>query len=135
MAEFEGVWRIDRSIEDRLAGQAGRFEGRAVLAPDGPGALVYDEEGRLTLGNAPAMVATRRYFWRAEAGRIALSFADGRPFHTFDPGETAPAAFHDCAPDAYAVRYDFSDWPVWRAVWEVRGPRKDYRMESLYLRA
>jgi hypothetical protein len=59
-------------------------------------------------------------------------FADGRPFHAFDPGAARPEAAHDCPPDLYRVRYDFSDWPDWQAAWEVRGPRKDYRMVSRY---
>lgn len=133
IGDFEGTWTLSRRIEDRLGRQAGRFEGRAVLAPGGDG-LVYEEAGTLTLGAAAPMQATRRYLWRAEGGLIAVEFDDGRHFHAFDPNADRPEAHHDCAPDVYDVRYDFDNWPEWRAVWEVRGPRKDYRMESLYRR-
>ncbi|MCE8467683.1 DUF6314 family protein, partial [Rhodovulum sulfidophilum] len=56
---------------------------------------------------------------------------DGRFFHLIAPG-ARPEARHDCAPDLYRVRYDFSAWPCWSSFWEVRGPRKNYAMESSY---
>lgn len=133
LAAFEGEWRIARLIDDRLGGQTGRFEGRALLRPDGAG-LLYHEEGSLRLGEAPPLNATRRYLWRAEAGAVAVYFEDGRLFHRFDPAKDHPGADHACDPDSYRVRYDFGGWPDWRAVWTVRGPRKDYRMQSTYRR-
>ncbi|TMV77430.1 trigger factor [Thioclava sp. BHET1] len=133
LADFGGEWRIARRIEDRRAGQSGAFEGRAVSTPDAAG-LVYAEEGVLRIGSGPGMRAERRYFWQAAGAEIAVFFADGRAFHQFDPAEGGPAARHYCDPDIYDVVYDFSRWPDWRAIWEVRGPRKDYRMESLYQR-
>lgn len=133
LAEFEGEWRIARLIDDRRAGQTGRFEGRAVLTP-GNGGLIFREEGILRLGEAPPMTATRSYLWRAEGRRIAVLFDDGRAFHSFDPNADTPAADHACDPDTYQVIYDFSRWPEWRTVWHVTGPRKDYRMESAFRR-
>ena len=61
-----------------------------------------------------------------------VDYADGRPFHEFDPAR--PRAAHWCDPDDYRVRYDFTRWPLWRAEWEVRGPRKDYLMMTDYRR-
>lgn len=134
LGDFAGVWRLDRRIDDRRAGVTGRFAGQAELTPAGAG-LAYVERGLLVLGTAAPMTAERRYLWApGEGGRIAVSFADGRAFHSFDPGAGTAEAAHWCDPDAYRVSYDFTGWPVWRAVWEVRGPRKDYRMESLFRR-
>lgn len=131
LEDFTGRWRIARRIDDRLGAVAGRFEGVAGFRPV-PKGLAYREEGRLWLGAGPGIVAVRDYLWREEAGRIAVDHADGRPFHAFAPAE--PEARHWCDPDDYRVRYDFSRWPEWRAEWTVRGPRKDYRMESVYTR-
>ncbi len=134
IADFEGLWRIERSIEDRLAGQSGAFEGEAVLRPAGDHWL-WSETGQLRLGAGAPFSATRRYLWRAEtAGRIAVFFEDGRPFHSFDPAGR-PEASHWCDPDNYRVSYDFADWPHWRATWRVRGPRKDYTMRAEHRRA
>lgn len=133
LQDFTGDWRIERRIRDCRTGQQGRFDGRARLAPDGAG-LAYAETGTLCLGAAPALAAGRAYLWRQAGPLIDVLFADGRPFHSFDPSGAAAAAGHDCAPDLYRVAYDFAAWPDWHAVWEVRGPRKDYRMDSLFRR-
>jgi hypothetical protein len=131
LQDFAGRWQIARRIEDRRAGAEGRFDGEANLTAT-PGGLLYHERGSLTLGAAPPMTAERRYLWSAApGGRIAVAFDDGRPFHSFTPAGHAKAT-HCCAPDSYAVAYDFTRWPDWRASWTVRGPRKDYRMDTAY---
>ncbi|MSU91402.1 trigger factor [Rhodobacteraceae bacterium 2CG4] len=130
LADFRGLWSLSRRIEDARAGAVLTLTGTARFADDGHG-LTCDEAGTLVRPGQPPMAATRRYLWRQEGGRIRVLFADGRPFHDFAPGASARAA-HACAPDAYAVAYDFSHWPAWRAEWTVRGPRKDYVMRSHY---
>lgn len=129
LADFTGRWRVERQISDRL-GPDGLFEGEAVFAPV-PGGLTYHETGTLRLGQGRGFPAERAYFWRADGARIAVDFADGRPFHDFDPA--APAAYHLCIADGYSVRYDFAGWPAWQAEWTVKGPRKDYTMISRYV--
>ena len=131
--DFAGRWRVTREITDRAAGHAGRFEGEATLSPEGE-ALRYLENGVLTLPGAPPMAATRVYLWHPAPGGVAVHFDDGRFFHAIALDGPRPEAMHDCPPDTYRVAYDFTGWPVWRAVWDVTGPRKDYRMASLYTR-
>lgn len=143
LADFEGRWALTRRIDDARANARGRFEGEARFTA-APGGLAYVEEGRLRLGTAPPMTATRRYFWRAvpgvvrgegaTGGVIEIDFADGSFFHAFPTDAARPEAEHACAPDHYRVRYDFTAWPAWRAEWRVLGPRKDYRMVSDYRR-
>lgn len=132
LAAFEGRWIIERRIEDVRAGRAGRLAGTARFERAGT-ALAYAEEGTLRLGDGPPMVATRRYTWHdAGAGTIEVRFADGRLFHRFYADEPSPTAVHDCPPDQYRARYDFSRWPRWTAEWRVRGPRKDYGIVTEY---
>lgn len=127
--DFEGRWQIAREIDDRLAGRRGVFTGEAVFTRDGEG-LAYHEEGVLEVAGVAPMRATRVYLWREGEGGIEVLFDDGRPFHgIYGIGATA---HHWCDPDDYNVAYDFDAWPLWRAVWEVTGPRKDYRMVSRY---
>ena len=126
LADFEGRWRVERSIR-QTDGVEGRFEGEAVFAPDGAGALAYHEDGVLTMPGAAPMRATRAYRW---VEGLEVFFDDGRPFHTVPA--TGGAATHLCPPDIYRVSYDFSRWPDWTATWDVTGPRKAYRMVSAY---
>ena len=130
---FEGAWEIARDIRDRLAGEDLRFEGQARFEP-GAGGLQYTEVGDLMLPRGGTLRATRAYFYREGMAGIEVFFDDGRPFHRIPRG-TAPVASHWCDPDAYSVSYDFLSWPEWTTEWEVRGPRKDYRMVTCYRRA
>ncbi|QBY02604.1 trigger factor [Rhodophyticola sp. CCM32] len=130
MAALEGVWCLDREIDDRRAGLTGRFVGEAIWAPDGAG-LTQTETGLLRYGTAPPMQATRRYIWREGHGGPEVFFADGRPFHQVTG---TGAAHHDCPPDVYEVRYEVTDWPLWQSRWQVSGPRKDAVIISRYRR-
>ena len=130
LGDFIGDWRLLRRIDDRRTGCRGRLAGRMTFAPAG-GVLAVDEKGLLQMAGQGPFEARRRYLWRASGRRIAVLFEDGRPFHDFDPAALRAEARHICGADEYRVRYDFARWPVWRALWEVRGPRKDYRLLSL----
>ncbi len=150
-----------RTIHDRRGGPDGRFEGRALLRPDEPGAagtaagrhempvaggaaevprgaagaevLRYEEEGTLWLGTAAPMRATRGYLWRFSGDAVEVLFPDGRPFHAFRPGVDGAGTDHPCGPDLYRVRYGFGR-DGWWSQWEVAGPRKDYVMRTEYAR-
>ena len=131
---FLGLWTIERDILDLDSEWIGRFDGQARFAPVNSG-LHYREEGQLAFGGLESMTATREYIWRFPGGRrIEVMFEDGSPFHAFDMGRGRAEATHFCDPDQYDVAYDFSRWPEWRAEWRVEGPRKDYRMVSIYRR-
>ena len=131
LAQLAGRWRLDRHIRDHRAAAEGFLTGEAVFTPQA-GGLEYRETGELRYAGQSPVRAERRYLWRESAGRVAVLFDDGRPFHDFPLGAGLAEAVHDCAPDRYGVSYDFTDVPRWRAVWRVRGPRKDYLMTSRY---
>ena len=132
LADLAGVWRLDRRIlhED---GQTHAFSGTAMFSWSGP-RLIEDQTGHLDIGSGPPLVATRRYVWTAEARRIEVLFDDMRPFHTIPLGTATPETTHLCPPDRYHVAYDFTEFPLWTALWDVEGPKKAYRMESHYTR-
>jgi len=127
LADFEGKWWLSRRIVQG-DGTKARLQGVAMFraVPEG---LAYEEIGTLRMPGQPEMEARRAYFWGLD---LTVWFEDGRYFHQVpeDGGETA----HWCDPDQYDGHYDFEDWPVWRVTWDVRGPRKNYRMESEYRR-
>lgn len=135
LADFAGEWALRRRIDDRQAGRVIAAAGRASFAPDGAGGLIHDEALSLTIPGHGVVAATRRYLWRPGAGGIRVWFADGRAFHRIALGGADAGDEHFCPPDRYCGHYDFSAWPEWRAVWTVCGPRKDYRMRTVYSRA
>lgn len=130
---FAGRWSLDRVIEDAGAGRAGRLAGEARFAPDGPGALLYEERGELRMEGLAPLVAERRYLWRqVHSCRIEVFFEDGRPFHEIDLAQAMPSDTHLCAPDRYEMVYDLSAWPDWEWRTRVEGPRKAYCLTSRY---
>jgi hypothetical protein len=133
-ADFAGDWQIGRRITDRLTGQTGQFDGIAVLSPQGTGDLRYSETGKLLWGDGPPLQADRTYLWVFEDGQARVLFADGRPFHSFQPGISGAGTDHLCGADLYRVTYGFTDWPEWSVQWDVSGPRKDYTLVSRYWR-
>jgi hypothetical protein len=125
LEDFEGRWRIARRIEDAWMGTTGLFEGVARFEPDGDG-LTYTEVGELRLPQEVPMTARRTFLWREDNGAICVLYDDGRPFHKIAAGARVAQDWHDCAPDTYEVTYNFTQWPGWRMIWKVQGPRKDY---------
>jgi len=127
LADFEGEWRLSRRIL-QANGVEARLHGVALFraVPEG---LAYEEVGTLRIPGQPEMEARRAYLWGPD---LTVWFDGGRYFHKVpeEGGETE----HWCAPDQYDGVYDFDDWPVWRVTWNVRGPRKAYRMVSAYRR-
>lgn len=131
LRDLAGQWILERWIDDRRAGLAGRLSGTCVWRPDAPG-LVQEETGVLHYGDAPPIRAERRYLWRTSGDGLAVFFEDGRPFHTIGPGRLSDR--HDCPPDTYEVTYLFDGSRAFSTTWRVTGPRKDQLIHSNYTR-
>ena len=127
LADFEGAWTLLRHISHADGTQA-QYRATAVFRPDGD-SLAYGESGYLKIGDAAPVTANRRYRWGPD---LDVFFDDGRFFHRVPA--VGGRAEHWCDPDTYVVDYDFSDWPAFTVTWQVRGPRKDYRMVSRFTR-
>jgi hypothetical protein len=129
-----GAWKLERSLDDRRAGQLGRLEGAAVFSAVGA-ELLYREEGRLSFGghDGPALQSYRYAF--PQRARAAVSFGDGRYFHDLDLTTGAWTCRHDCGADRYDGEFSVFGAACWRVIWRVAGPRKDLMLDSTYRRA
>lgn len=132
LADLAGKWWLNRVIEDARAGETGQLTGTASFADQGEYWL-YAETGTLVLPGREPLAASREYRFFDNPDGAEVCFADGRPFHAIRWDQ--PEAVHECPPDLYRVRYDFTGFPRWQAVWQVTGPRKDYIMTSTYSRS
>lgn len=131
LEDFAGRWHVTKRIVAAGAGAGqpeARFEGHAEWSLCESG-LAYAERGRLWIAESAPMEAERHYLWQPG---LRVYFEDGRFFHTVP--SMGGRAHHVCPPDDYVVDYTFHDWPVFQAVWHVRGPRKDYTMTTRYTR-
>ncbi len=110
MADFLGAYAVSRRIADRLSGGETTFEGTATITADGSGAI-YKEVGALQMGTG-TFTAERSYLWRPAGARIEVAFADGQPFHDFDPDQGGQATEHLCGADMYRGGMTFQNGPV-----------------------
>lgn len=124
LEDLLGTWRLRRRIRDDSTGAIVRVVGHVRFERLADG-IVQREAGTMVMPGRPPMAATRTYLWSEAPGRLDVSYADGSPFHAFDPAAPRPVAEHRCGDDLYRVRYDFGRWPRWRSVWQVTGPRKE----------
>lgn len=132
---LSGRWTIERSVDDKLAKLEGRFAGAASLLPTPePGVLHYHESGTLSFGPFEH-AAERSYRWHCIApDRARVYFHDGRYFHSLILRGTIAEVDHPCGRDSYRGRYLFESRDIWRLSWQVKGPRKDYTMQSTFTR-
>lgn len=136
--EFLGNWTLDRHINDFLLGQTGQFTGQATLVAQDTDWL-YSERGLLTVQNLATLKSERRYLWSPTTRGFDVHFENGQFFHSFDLPEpslmdSGATAHHWCDPDDYNVRYNFSKFPEWSSIWQVKGPKKSYKLFSTYRR-
>ena len=120
-------WQITRQIIDRLSNQMLHYVGQAIIK-DG----IYHEHGQLQFPDGTFLKSRRHYNWIERADGIEVRFTDGSAFHSIKTVDGRAKATHLCGKDHYIVQYDFTNWPLWRSVWQVTGPRKDYEMTSEY---
>ena len=131
--EFEGLWTLHRTIDDRQGRQTGNFRGTAMFSLAEPGTLRYHETGDMRFGgDGPVFRAERKYEWQFGEKDVCVVFDDGSAFHSFVPNGQVPGTTHLCGNDLYNVTYDFLAWPIWTATWKVVGPRKNYTSVSSY---
>jgi hypothetical protein len=128
LSDFVGCWRFERDVR-HADGTLMQITGTADFGWQGD-ALLYQEQGKMRLTTGQVLQAQRRYLWQQG---LRIYFEDGAFFHTVPP--LGGAAEHWCAPDDYQVSYDFEQWPRWLAVWQVKGPSKNYTMTTEYSRA
>jgi hypothetical protein len=124
---FKGTWDVRRTVFDRLTRSSVSFSGRAEIGADG-----FREEGDTRYG-AMVLQSSRSYLLRIEDGNVVVDFPDHREFIRI--GEDASQTlFHQCGPDAYSGRLFFRSSDEWGEIWQVRGPRKNYRSVAVYRR-
>ena len=104
-----------------------RLVGRAATT-DLPDAVLFEEEGTMTLGGYSG-VATRATLFRPDG---AVLFDDGRPFHTLVLSTGRARVGHECPPDRYDGRYRVLGPDAWLLTWRITGPRKAHRIASRY---
>ena len=134
MALLQGKWSISRTIST-----GGSFKGLAVFAPDNE-LLRYREDGCLQMQNgSPCFQSWRTYVYERRERGFAVYF-DETPLRLFQevalsPSDLTGHAEHHCGQDIYKSVYTFMPDGTFSITHDVKGPRKNYRMHSVFTRS
>ena len=135
---FEGLlgeWSLERQIPGR-----GSMKGRVRFTLlDGETAL-YEESGELRLEGGQMLHSRQSYVYEKMEDGFAVRFADTRElFHVMrfvaSGDDLVAEARHLCVNDLYLSGYTIradGNFEVWH---QVRGPRKDYLIRTVYRRS
>jgi Family of unknown function (DUF6314) len=128
-----GSWNMSRRMRDFRLGISGWFEGHANVCVQS-GDLILQETGRLRFG-AHEADAGQRYVLTLDQPHVArVKRADGSLFHELDLSSGSANILHRCGDDIYRGRYRVLHGDCFFVVWQVTGPRKDYRMVTRLMR-
>jgi len=136
-AYFAGRWRMTRAIDDRLGGRRGDATGICAFR-DGPriAGLVCEEALVIDYGGN-RFDGAQSTIWRfEESAGPDLDFQDGgffcaARFEEFGGVWRAPLT-HLCGDDQYDGDVIVASENSWRLIWRVKGPRKDYTLDTRY---
>jgi hypothetical protein len=129
-----GDWRIDRSVR-HADGQFSMFAGSATFSNRADGALDYCESGVHRVRDQELPAEQRYVYGFSEPGVAEVRFGDGRFFHTMRLSSRPATALHVCGDDHYSGTFRTVGEAAWEAIWDVRGPSKQYVSTTLFERA
>ncbi len=133
-----GLWIFVREIPGYASAT-----GEARITPEGDGSARYEETALVSLVQGGTLHATRCYFYRRlprPANGLQILFCDTQQlFHELefqqrDDGTLEAHARFLCAADEYVSEYTLDSQQRLRVQHTVRGPRKNYQVETLYER-
>jgi hypothetical protein len=130
-----GEWRIEREIPGQ-----GSMSGIASFVVAGDSGVLYRESGEVRLHDGTRLRGEQCYFYKAITNGFAVYFHDSAELFervTFLGGEGEAwvgRAEHLCKSDVYASRYVFYGDGTFEIRHAVRGPRKDYSIQTRYQR-
>lgn len=138
-AYFVGGWRLERRIEDRRGNRVGVAFGEATFAAGVEKATATCREALMIDYGGRRFAGEQTMLWRFDrADGPTLLFKDGRFFIAMrfggDGGLLRSDFSHGCGEDLYEGAAEIADENTWRLVWNVRGPRKDYTLDTLHSR-
>ncbi len=136
--DFIGRWSITRNIHDEMNGENSIFLGEANIKKEELH-FHYKEQGKLSLSYHASVNAAQSYFWRPVGNSVfEIFFNNGDYFHQLDLTMAVKLGIYCtdylCISDLYKVQYNFSQFPDWRTIWHVTGPRKKYQIYSCFKR-
>ncbi|WP_213805836.1 DUF6314 family protein [Granulicella sp. dw_53] len=143
MLQAEEGWVLERllgrwAFEREISGH-GSMVGFAVFEVDG-NRVAYRESGEVKLLDGQRVRGEQKYLYESMQNGFAVYFHDtGLLFHQVgltagEDGVWQGNAHHDCKDDVYDSEYVFGRDGTFEVQHQVRGPKKDYVIKTVYRR-
>jgi len=135
LRSLAGSWLLRRTIDNGAS-----LSGSATIVRQDDGCFAYHERGRLRLTDGQKIDGERRYLFEACDGGFSVLFAESPPrlFHRIVLDRSGSSllgrGMHLCGDDRYDSRYQFDADGSFTIEHAVSGPRKRYRIQTLYTR-
>jgi Family of unknown function (DUF6314) len=139
---LQGVWKLKRRL-----GTQGYMQGVARFQTRREGMLYYQEQGSATFGNGKTFSAYRAYAYVYGQGTIAVhswNSVHEQPAELlytlyFQSANTTSQALvatgtHECVNDVYQAQYTFVSHKHFQLTYRVKGPHKDYVIQTHFSR-
>jgi Family of unknown function (DUF6314) len=129
-----GEWGFEREIPGRA-----RMKGQARFTLLDEETALYEESGELRLEGGQRLQGRKSYVYEKRDDGFAVRFADTRKlFHAvrfmMSGDDLVAEASHVCLNDLYVSAYTVRPDGSFEVRHEVRGPQKDYVIQTLYRR-
>jgi len=137
LAYFAGRWNMNREIGDRRAGLRAAAAGACDFLAGSESKVLVCEEALVIDYGGNRFNGVQSTIWRFEKpSGPDLYFQDGRYFCSAQfkkIGDIWRAQLtHHCGDDVYDGNVTIEFEKCWRLVWRVRGPRKDFTLDTRY---
>ncbi len=137
LSSLRGSWKIERTITHRFPIiESYQATGSAKFSLEEVHTLHYEEEVKLrNLRTKDVFQSTQQYVYRYDAVLDTLTkhFSDGRLFYKLEISDNGASGYHLCQEDHYSAEYLFESQENFSLTYLVKGPRKDYTMQTQYI--
>lgn len=125
-----GTWNVSREIEN-----FGSAAGTATFVYKGENSIHYREDIKVEPFTTDSYEAFREYFYKYDKDddKITMYFKDLQLFSELEiSGEKKLSGEHLCGLDNYNVLFNFLSQDKFTTSYHVKGPKKDYKIETTY---
>ena len=129
-SDIIGEWIIRRNIEDKLNKRNFILIGKAIFTTE-DNIFYYKETGVIKSDNFESK-AHQDYTWIIKPNGWKINFSNGSHFHDLELENTEQEVYHKCGNDIYRGIFSLNLPRSFEVVWEVSGPRKNYKSHTYY---
>ena len=138
---MKGCWKVSRKIQEPQKNWVtGEGKARFEAISNDPKVLLYKEELQI-LTNSEKFDVSKEYVFRYLENKISVFFKEKpeRFFYSLEfqqPSNEVKVitaqAEHLCIKDLYKAQYKFFDDNKFELIYQVKGPKKNYLMTTIY---